>query len=100
MLEHRRYQVSLVSSWKVSADARIPPDAFGLGPILGEEEFESPFAVVARLPPSALPETVGKLRGHELSTVLCIGTVACFVECGPVALVVLHLENVPFPAQV
>jgi len=32
----------------LAADPRIPPDALGLGSILGEEEFKSSCAVVAR----------------------------------------------------
>jgi len=84
----------------LAADSRIPPDALGLGPILGEEEFKSSFPVVARLLPGALPETVGKLRGHESSTLLGLGTVAGFLECGVVACVVLDIENSPFAAQV
>ena len=84
----------------LGADPRIPPHALGLGPVLGEEEFKFSFAIIARLLPGALPKTVGILCGDESSTVLGIGAVAGFVECGLVALVVLHLENFPFPAQV
>ena len=84
----------------LGADPRIPPHAFGLGPVLGEEEFKFSFAIIARLLPGALPETVGILRGDESSTVLGIGAVASFVECGLVAFVILHFENVPFPAQI
>ena len=84
----------------LGADPRIPPHAFGLGPILGEKKFKFSFAIVAWLLPGALPETVSVLRGDESSTMLGIGAVAGFVECGLVVFVVLHLENIPFPAQV
>ena len=84
----------------LGADSRIPPHALGLGPVLGEEKFKFSFAIIARLLPGALPETVGILCGNELSTVLGIGAVAGFVECGLIAFIVLHLENVPFPAQI
>ena len=84
----------------LGADPRIPPHALGLGPVLGEEEFKFSFAIIVRLLPGALPETVGILRGDKSPSVLGIGAVAGFVECGFVALVVLHLQNFPFTTQV
>ena len=84
----------------LGADPRIPPHAFGLGSVLRQEEFKLSFAIVARLLPGTLPETVGILCGDESSPVLGIGAVTSFVERGFVALIVLNFENVPFSAQI
>ena len=84
----------------LSAHTRIPPHTLGLGPVLGEEEFKFSFAIIARLLPGALPETVGIFCGDESPIVLGIKAVAGLIECGPIALVVLHLENFPFPTQI
>lgn len=46
--------------------------------VLREEEFTSSCAIVTRLLPGALPETVGILRGDESSTMLDVGAVADF----------------------
>lgn len=82
------------------ADSGVPPDPFCLRAILRQQEFECPFAVIARLLPGPLPEAVGKLGRGEVPTVLGVRAIAGLIQRGFVAFIVLDFENFPLTAEV
>ena len=82
------------------ADSGVPPDTFRLRAILRQQELECPFAVITRLLPGPLPETVSKLGRGEVAPVLSVRAIAGLIQCGFVAFIVLDFENFPLTAEV
>ena len=82
------------------ADSGVPPDPFRLRAILRQQEFECPFAVIARLLPGPLPEAIRKLSRLEVPPVLGVRAIAGFIQRGFVAFIDLDFEDFPLPAEV